>query len=537
MSNELSTTRYEPVDLKAALVLAATIYASRMYTQYKSTEAIAVAIMVGAELGLAAMQSLRSIHIIDGRPSFSADLVVGLVKRSPVCRWFRMVASTPERAEYATLREGDPEPTPYVYTWEDAQRAGLTNRPNWRKHPAAMLRARCASALARAVYPDIVMGLLEPLPMDVGEDGGDAPATSITRTSHAQLLDERQPKSLAAIESEHRDGGAHAMRDPVIEVAHGPAFPTAPLRAVESGEVVAERAPVEPLPTVPRIRIAELDPIRIKGDLPRGLSTLLGGADGPEHDALEFEFDSTASRSAYLRKRWLGYAKKGEKSAQVFNLASRLNNGAWRDVLHHDEALRIREWIVTEFARPKDEREFTLEERTDPDRHSQYCEMVEADTVDGAIRTLAIEVARCEARLTRDGVDHMLRGREANNPLTIAERAAHIATMARIAAFHASAGRDPGIDMMSEYEIACIVADQMRARAAKLKASADEAIRLRKSEITETYKALGFNSQEVTEIMGGIGGESGSLDRAARTIARLHIVARDRTAEQRGEVA
>jgi len=43
-----------------------------------------------------------------------------------------------------------------------AKRAGLARRELWRKFPMAMLRARCASNLARMVYPDVVMGLVEP---------------------------------------------------------------------------------------------------------------------------------------------------------------------------------------------------------------------------------------------------------------------------------------------------------------------------------------------------------------------------------------
>jgi hypothetical protein len=44
---------------------------------------------------------------------------------------------------------------------EDARRANLVGRQNWKAHPAAMLRARCAAALARAVYPDLLLGVYE----------------------------------------------------------------------------------------------------------------------------------------------------------------------------------------------------------------------------------------------------------------------------------------------------------------------------------------------------------------------------------------
>jgi len=46
----------------------------------------------------------------------------------------------------------------FTYKIEDAKTAGLTDRAIWQKHPAAMLRARCASTLARIVYPDVMLG-------------------------------------------------------------------------------------------------------------------------------------------------------------------------------------------------------------------------------------------------------------------------------------------------------------------------------------------------------------------------------------------
>jgi hypothetical protein len=123
---------------------------------------IAVVLMTGQELGLAPMQAIRSINVIEGKASMSADLMVGLVKRSEVCEYFSLIASDDKAAEYATLRRGDLEPTRLRYTLVQATAAGLTGKDVWKKHPAALLRARCASGLARAVYPDITLGIYDP---------------------------------------------------------------------------------------------------------------------------------------------------------------------------------------------------------------------------------------------------------------------------------------------------------------------------------------------------------------------------------------
>jgi hypothetical protein len=155
---------FEPGSIGEAMKLAQVLVASRLLPRSVATPEAAFAIIAtGRELGLTAMQSLRSIHVIEGKPTLSADLVAALVKsRADVCEWFRLVRSDAQVATYQTKRRGEPEPTTMSFSWEDAQRAGVTGKDNWRKYPAAMLRARCITALARAVYPDLAMGIYDP---------------------------------------------------------------------------------------------------------------------------------------------------------------------------------------------------------------------------------------------------------------------------------------------------------------------------------------------------------------------------------------
>lgn len=122
---------------------------------------VLVTLITGHELGLSPMQAIRGLHVVKGRAVMSADLAVALTKRHPSCRYFRVVASDDKAATYETLREGDPEPTRMTFTAEQAKQAGLGG-DNWRKYPAAMLRARCSLALARAVYSDIMLGVYDP---------------------------------------------------------------------------------------------------------------------------------------------------------------------------------------------------------------------------------------------------------------------------------------------------------------------------------------------------------------------------------------
>lgn len=154
---------YEPRSIQDAMWLAKVLVQSRLLPRAVTTpEQAFTIILAGKELGLSAMQSLRAVHVIEGKPTLAADLQVALVKRSPSCSYFRLVKSDANEAVYETQRGDDPEPTRLSFTIADAQRAQLTGKDNWKKYPAAMLRARCASALARVVYPELVMGVYDP---------------------------------------------------------------------------------------------------------------------------------------------------------------------------------------------------------------------------------------------------------------------------------------------------------------------------------------------------------------------------------------
>lgn len=134
---------------------------------------VLVVVLTGMELGLSPMQSVRSLAVINGKPVMSADLMVALCNRSAECLEFRLVESTAKAATYQAHRRGA-EPVKLTWTMDQAKAAGLAGKDTWQKYPDAMLRARCASALARAVFPDLVLGVYE---KDEGDElrGGGAP--------------------------------------------------------------------------------------------------------------------------------------------------------------------------------------------------------------------------------------------------------------------------------------------------------------------------------------------------------------------------
>lgn len=134
-------------------------------------KAIAV-MMTGRELGIGPMQALRTIHIIDGKPTLAAELIAALVLRRVPGAVFEVSESTNDRCTVLAARPGRPE-REFSFTMDDAKAAGLTGKDNWKKYPRAMLRSRAITEAARAVFPDATTGVYDPdeLGAVTGPDG------------------------------------------------------------------------------------------------------------------------------------------------------------------------------------------------------------------------------------------------------------------------------------------------------------------------------------------------------------------------------
>jgi len=123
----------------------------------RSVDTAFAILLKGWELGMPAMAAAAGIAIVSGKVSLGADATAGAcLRHRDTCLYFSLVESTGEVARYETRRAGAPAPVALAYTITQARTAGLTESTTWKRHAPAMLRARCAAALARAVYPDLV---------------------------------------------------------------------------------------------------------------------------------------------------------------------------------------------------------------------------------------------------------------------------------------------------------------------------------------------------------------------------------------------
>lgn len=137
------------------------IFAKSGYFKDASDPAKAVVkILAGAELGLNPFASMNGIYIIEGKPSISSNLLAGMVKRSGKYD-FRLVEHTNNncaiefyqliKGEWALLGKTE-------FSMEDASRAQLATKDNWKKYPRAMMFARAISFGVKVHCPDIYLG-------------------------------------------------------------------------------------------------------------------------------------------------------------------------------------------------------------------------------------------------------------------------------------------------------------------------------------------------------------------------------------------
>lgn len=129
---------------------------------------VLLAMELGAALRIPPIQAITGIHVIDGKPTASADLIAALVRRAG----HRLRVTGDDKTATATIIRADDPEFEYTATWtlDRASRAGLTGKGVWKTYPAAMLRARAITEVARAGAGEALYGVIY-TPEELGHDG------------------------------------------------------------------------------------------------------------------------------------------------------------------------------------------------------------------------------------------------------------------------------------------------------------------------------------------------------------------------------
>jgi hypothetical protein len=127
---------------------------------------IIVAIQWGAEVGLAPMQAMQNIAVINGRPCLWGDAVLALVRASGLLDAINEEVS--EAGATCTVKRRGSVPVSRAFTVEDAKRAGLWGKAGpWTTYPKRMLQMRARAFALRDEFTDVLKG------MHVAEEASD----------------------------------------------------------------------------------------------------------------------------------------------------------------------------------------------------------------------------------------------------------------------------------------------------------------------------------------------------------------------------
>lgn len=210
-------------------------------------------------LGLPAMAAITGIHLIDGRPAISSGLISALVRRAG----HRLRVIGDEHQAQAELTRADDPGFTYkaVWTVKRAEQAGLLGKQNWRQYPAAMLKARAISEVARDACQEVLLGVSY-TPEELGSQGltddeaaGMGLMTTAERVEHNDLrrMGEPPPGAVEKLPATPDDDPWYDT-DPAAQDAAPPSSEAAPPDA-------------SPAPPAPFARyMAKLEQLGVDGD-------------------------------------------------------------------------------------------------------------------------------------------------------------------------------------------------------------------------------------------------------------------------------
>jgi hypothetical protein len=165
---QLTTTNrgFAPATLTEAIQFSDMLASSSMVPKaYQGKpQDILVCVQWGYEMGLAPMQALQNIAVINGKPSVYGDAAMALVQASSVCEdveeYFEGEGTTNPVAVCVAKRKGR-KPVTAKFSVEDAKRAGLWGKQGpWQAYPKRMMQMRARGFALRDAFPDVLKGLI-----------------------------------------------------------------------------------------------------------------------------------------------------------------------------------------------------------------------------------------------------------------------------------------------------------------------------------------------------------------------------------------
>lgn len=149
------TTAIQNVTVSDIEKMATAVAKSGLFGVRTPDQAMSLMLIAQAE-GLHPAIAARDYHIIQGRPSLKSDaLLARFQANGGKIEWTEYT----DQAVAAKVSHPQGGTVEIRWTFQMAERAGLTKNATWRQYPRQMLRARVISEGVRAVFPGVAVGV------------------------------------------------------------------------------------------------------------------------------------------------------------------------------------------------------------------------------------------------------------------------------------------------------------------------------------------------------------------------------------------
>lgn len=197
MTTELALTRPEPsltMDVLRAQMEAAKRYVDSglLPSGIKTPQQALTIMQVGREVGVPATYALRNIHVISGKPTCSAELLMALVRRSYGQSAIRVKEASNDACTVEYREVGWDGISSLTFSMDDAKKAKLDSKDMWKAYPRAMLRSRAVSEAVRTAFPECIAGLYTPEEMGA--------SVRVTSSGELEIDSGDEPPRLALVE-------------------------------------------------------------------------------------------------------------------------------------------------------------------------------------------------------------------------------------------------------------------------------------------------------------------------------------------------
>lgn len=186
MANDLAVRSDVNLDelQRTATMLVASGYFDAKGDRNTQIAQLATKIMAGRELGYGPFASVQGIHVIQGKPQVSANLMAAAVKSHP--RYSYKVRKMDPNAVAIEFFENGESIGTSTFTADDAKRAGTQNM---NKFPRNMLFARALSNGVRWYCPDVFHGQSVYVEGELDDTGNDTPAVVVVDRETGEIVE------------------------------------------------------------------------------------------------------------------------------------------------------------------------------------------------------------------------------------------------------------------------------------------------------------------------------------------------------------